>query len=119
MGYFWIGVTIILSVYGQIMLKWRLGHHGEMPETVSGGVMYLARALMDGYVLSAFLTAFLASLSWMTALTKFDVSHAYPLTAISFILVLLFGWWLLGESMSLVKVSGVALIVLGIWMGSR
>ena len=119
MGYLWVGLTILLSVYGQIVLKWRLSSMGAMPDTWQGGAWYLFKVLLDVYVISSFVAAFLASLCWMAALTKFDLSHAYPFTAVSFILVLLFGWLLLGEAISLAKLSGVALIILGIWIGSR
>lgn len=119
MGYVCIFLTILLTTYGQLVLKWRMSLFGPMPETITGISSYLIHAFLDIFVLSAFAAAFLASLTWMAALTKFDLSMAYPFTSLGFVLVLVLSVLLLGETMSISKFIGTALIVTGVFILSR
>jgi multidrug transporter EmrE-like cation transporter len=68
---------------------------------------------------SALAAALLAALSWMAAMTKLDLSHAYPFTSLSFVLVALASAWLLNEPLTGPKIAGIALICLGIAVGSQ
>ena len=88
MGYLYIFGCIFFTVYGQLILKWRLSLKGAMPEEFSGKLLFLAKAFLDPFILSGFAAAFVASLFWMAAMTKFQVSFAYPFMSIAFIAVL-------------------------------
>lgn len=113
MGYVYVLATIVLTVYGQIVLKSRVGAHGALPEGVLDAAGFLLRLLLDPLILSGLAAAFLAALCWMAALTHLELSRAYPLMSLSFALVLALSVWLLGEPLSPAKLAGVALIVLG------
>jgi drug/metabolite transporter (DMT)-like permease len=114
MGYLYVALTVLLSSYGQLVLKWRLNQLGEVPQPLKEKFLFLFWAVFDPYIFSGFVAAFLASLTWMAALTKFDLSQAYPFTSISFILVLLFSYFLLGEPLTFFKVAGCLLIMAGL-----
>lgn len=118
-GYANIAATVILTVYGQLVFKWRVDLAGSLPGDGARRVEYLARLLLDPWVISVFVAAFGASLTWAVALTRFELSFAYPFMALSFVLVLLFGAAFLSESMTAAKLIGVLLIVLGLIVGSR
>lgn len=87
MGYLYIFGCILITVYGQLILKWRLSLKGAMRETLTGKLLFLAKAFLDPFVLSGFVAVFVASLFWMAAMTKFQVSFAYPFMSIAFIAV--------------------------------
>ena len=107
--------TMLFTIYGQLILKWRLGNYGPLPELLVDKVVFLLRLLTDVYILSGFMAAFFASLFWMAAMTKADLSYAYPiisgglllLTTISAIV-------LLGESLSMLKALGILIVILGV-----
>lgn len=119
MGYIYILVTVIFTVYGQIVMKWRVRVFGPMPATVDGRMHYLLNLLIDYWVMSCFLGAFIAVLSWMVALTKFDITYAYPFTSLGFVLVLILGSFFFGEAITFAKIAGIVLIIAGIIVGSR
>ncbi len=114
-----IALTVILTVYGQLVFKWRVDDAGELPSGGGERVDYLVRLFLDPWVISVFLSALLASVTWALALTRFELSFAYPFMALSFVLVLAFGAAFLSESVTVAKVAGVALIVLGLIVASR
>ncbi|WP_295543166.1 EamA family transporter [uncultured Thiohalocapsa sp.] len=111
--YAYIFATIGLTVYGQLMLKWRIGAYGPLPAELFDKLRFLTGLFFDPLILSGFIAAFGAALAWMAAMTKFDLSHAYPFMALNFVLVLLLSGWLFQEPVTAMKVIGVTLIVIG------
>ena len=113
-GYILITLTVLLTVYGQLVLKWQSSMFGPLPAGVPGKLAYLGQMLLNPWVISGLGAAFAASLCWMLALRKLPLSTAYPFTAASFVLVLLFAVVLFNEPVTLGKVLGTAMIVGGI-----
>jgi multidrug transporter EmrE-like cation transporter len=113
MNYLYIALTIALTVYGQIAIKMQVAQAGAMPDAGGDKLLFLIRLLLNPWVISAFAAAFLASISWMGAMTKFQLSHAYPFMSLNFVIVLLLGAWLFNEPMSITRIVGVSLICIG------
>ncbi|MGH8063034.1 MAG: SMR family transporter [Pseudoxanthomonas sp.] len=109
-----VGATVLLTVYGQIVLKWQVGLAGPLPETTAGKMAYLLSALFNPWIVSGLAAAFAAALCWIMALGRLPLSHAYPFTALSIVLVVLAGATLFSESVSLMQWLGITLVVLGI-----
>lgn len=112
-NYLYIAATIAFTVYGQLILKWRVGFYGHLPSEPWDKARYILGVLLDPWVISGLAAAFLASLTWIAAMTKFELSHAYPFMSLNFVVVFFLSAWLLGEPFTLSKSVGVALIVLG------
>ena len=112
--YFYIFGTILFTVYGQIILKWRISTMKlVLPEGTTDKVYVLVKLLFDPYILSGFVSAFIASLFWMGAMTKFEITQAYPFMSLAPALVFIIGILFLGEAFTIGKVIGLVLIVLG------
>jgi multidrug transporter EmrE-like cation transporter len=55
----------------------------------------------------------------MAAMTKFELSYAYPFMSLAFVLVLILSAIIFREPLSVAKVTGLALVVAGIILSSR
>ena len=99
----YIFATIAFTVYGQLILKWRMVQLGEMPVASAAKLKFLIMAVVDPAIFSGFFAAFLASLAWMAAMTKFELSYAYPFMSLNFVIVLLLSAWLLHEPITMNK----------------
>lgn len=119
LDYTYIFLTIIFTVYGQLILKWRISSFGPLPVEFFEKLKFLILLLFDPAIFSGFAAAFLASLAWMAAMTKFELSHAYPFMSLNFVVVLLLSGWLLSEPVTIQRIFGVALIVLGTVVAAR
>lgn len=119
LDHLYIAATIGLTVYGQMALKWRITQFGALPEGTGAKLTFLLGLLLDPVIMSGFAAAFLASLAWMAAMTKFELSHAYPFMSLNFAVVLLLSGWLLAEPVSAQRWFGVALIVVGTVVSAR
>ncbi|MCT1539290.1 MULTISPECIES: EamA family transporter [Lysinibacillus] len=118
-GYLYIFGTIVFTVYGQIILKWRMQLYQELPLSLGDKFFFLIKLLLDPFILSGFGSAFVASLFWMAAMTKFELSYAYPFTSLSFVLVFIISIFIFGEGISLGKVVGLLLIIAGVIVTSK
>jgi multidrug transporter EmrE-like cation transporter len=111
--YLYIFGTILFTVYGQIVTKWQVGLAGPMPADMGEKVNFLASLVFNPWIISSLMAAFLAFLCWMGAMTKFELSYAYPFMSLNFVVVLLLSGWLLSEPLTVQKTFGVGLIILG------
>lgn len=119
MSYFYIFLTIFFTVYGQFVIKWQVMKAGTMPETTLAKISFLLQLILNPWVFSGFMAAFLASLAWMAALTKLPLGYAYPFVSLSFVLVVLFSGIFFDEAITPLKIIGVSLIILGVAVGSK
>lgn len=119
MGYFYIFGTIFFTVYGQIVLKWRISSVGSLPNEFIDKVIFLFKLLLDPFIFSGFASAFIASFFWMAAMTKFELSYAYPFMSGAFVLVFILSVVLFQEAITWQKILGLGLIVAGIIVTSR
>lgn len=110
---FWIGGTLGLGLYGQLVMKWRADLHA--PKSMAGKrVEFIMAMLTDPWVLSGLGGAFLASIAYMFVLEKLPLAYAYPLMALSFVIVPVVSILIFGGRMQLMQAVGLALIVIGV-----
>jgi uncharacterized membrane protein len=113
-----IATTIGATVYANLVLKIQVRSLGPMPEAWPERARVLVGLLLNPWVLSCFAAGLIAFIAWVVALTKFDLSYAYPFMSLSFVLVALLSGVILGEELSLPRVIGFGLVVLGLIIGS-
>ncbi len=113
-GYSYVFGTLLFTVYGQLILKWRINSLGSMPEDTITKLKFLMQALVDPFILSGFVSAFIASLFWMAAMTKFEITKVYPFMSLAPAIVFTLGILLLNETFTWGKVIGLLLIISGL-----
>ncbi len=118
MAWLYVAATVALTVLGQLVVKWRVLRHGHIPPSLQGKVSYLTGLLIDPWVLLGLLAAFVAALAWMSALSRLEISRAYPFMGLSFVMVLLLSAVFFGEAVTAAKLAGVILVVTGIVVGA-
>jgi drug/metabolite transporter (DMT)-like permease len=118
-GYLFVTVTLLLTVIGQVVFKWRVDAAGDIPDGTRERIEYLLGFLVDPWVVAVAFATLLAALAWMLALTRLDLSDAYPFMSLSFVFVLLLSGVFFGEAITTSKLLGLLLIVGGLVVGSR
>ena len=113
-GYIAAAATILLTCYGQLVIKWQVNRAGHFPAGSSERVSYFLRLLSSPWVLSAFAAAFVAALAWFVALSQFQLSSVYPFVSLTFVLVVFLSAALFGESITVPKVVGLLLVLGGL-----
>ncbi|WP_256759000.1 SMR family transporter [Cohnella sp. WQ 127256] len=61
----------------------------------------------------------LSSVTWIFAVAKVDLSKAYPMVAVGYVLVFICSYFLFNEPISTIKIAGLITIVAGVIMISQ
>lgn len=109
-----VAMTVLLTVYGQVVIKMRIAVIGPMGDSIGDQLTFIRNMLLDPWVLSGFVGAFLASLCWMMAMTRLPISLAYPFTSMAFVLVVAVGAIVFHERVNLTHMIGIAMVVGGL-----
>lgn len=115
----YILLTILFTVYGQMIVKWQVLKAGQLPAATANKILFILHLVMNPWIISSFFAAFLAAASWMAAMTKFELSYAYPFMSLAFVIVLLLSNVFFQEAVTTPKVIGIVLIVAGIVVCSQ
>lgn len=108
-GFLLLYVTFTLA--SQLIMRWRVGFTAVSPENRIG---FIVAMLMTPWVWVAIACTFLAGVTWMLALTRFELTYAFPFTGMTFILVLAAGALLFGEHVGYLRILGTLLVVAGL-----
>ncbi len=60
-----------------------------------------------------------SAMVWLYVLAKVDVGIAYPFVGLGFVLTMILGWVLFGEDLSVMRLLGALLIVIGVIVLAR
>lgn len=119
MGYFYIFLTISLTVYGQLILKHQVNTITSIPSGIDLIPFYIKFIITRPLVLSGFISAVLATIAWIGVLSKFELSYAYPFMSLNFVIVVVLSLLFFGESANSFKIVGLLLISFGVFLVSR
>lgn len=118
-GHIYIALTLLFTVYGQLVLKWQMGLVGPMPDGLLDKFVFLLQQFLRPWIISGFASAFLASMAWMAAMTRLDLNYAYPFMSLAFVIVLCFAIVFLDEPLSIQRVAGTGLVIAGLIVITR
>jgi drug/metabolite transporter (DMT)-like permease len=118
-AYLFVAATILLGVYGQLVLKWQTNRAGEFPASTADRLTYLRHFLLNPWVISSLCGAAVAAVTWIVALSRLELSRAYPFVSASFVLVLLLSAVVFHEHLTPLKLAGAVLIISGLIIGTQ
>ena len=118
-GYAYLASCLFLVIYSQIIMKWQIDKAGTSPSGAPEVISYVFRLLLNPWVISGAIATFLAGIAWLLALSRLELSHAYPFISLTFIFMLFASAVLFNEPFTWQKMAGSALIAVGIVLSSQ
>ncbi len=118
-AYILLGGMVLLTVFGQLLIKWQVTAAGAFPDALSDRLLFLVRILLNPWVILALFSAFLAGLCWIAAMTRIPLTIGYPFISLTFPFVLLGGTFFFSEELNWAKVVAIALIMAGMLVHAR
>jgi multidrug transporter EmrE-like cation transporter len=109
-----IALSICAGVSGQLVLKRGMSILGAQSLSASSVVDVLQRMAFSPWVIGGLLIYVAGTFFWLMVLSRVDLSYAYPMTSMSYILIVLSSWHFLGESISPLRIVGVLTIIVGV-----
>jgi multidrug transporter EmrE-like cation transporter len=77
------------------------------------------RLALEPHILGGLACYVVSVVVWVAALSKVPVSIAYPMLSIGYIVNAVAAWYLFGEALSPMKLAGIGVIVVGVFMVAR
>jgi drug/metabolite transporter (DMT)-like permease len=102
----------ILTVIGEVLLKAGIAHVTSRVGTFSLAPNVLFSTFTDWRVLLGFTLIFGGALFWLGVISRVDLSFAYPLLALNYVVILIPAHFFLNETITLNRIIG-ALIIFG------
>lgn len=112
-----IFVSVMLGSTGQVLFKVGMQAFGQV--TVTNIWAQLVKILLIPYIPFGFLCFGVSSILWLVVVSKLELSYAYPMVSLGYVIVIIASWWFLGEHLSLLRLVGVALICAGVALVSK
>ena len=120
LNHFYILLSIFLGVVSQLIIKWQMSAFSfDDYEAWQEKFALAFSMLLNPFIIISLVLTLLAGVSWMIAMTRFEISYAYPFTLLGLVLVTIFSVIFFGESFNIFKLIGIALIALGIVVISK
>lgn len=113
-------LAVSMAVTSQFMLKAGMNAIGKIDLSLQTNyILKFIEVFSQPYIISGFLLYGFGALLWLIALSRVDLSFAYPFVSLSIVLVVAVSILKFGEPFTLNRVLGTLLIALGIIIISR
>lgn len=115
----YILISVVAGGAGQILLKHGMTRMGEITLVANQMPLILWRLATNPFVVGGLALYAGGTIFWLAALSRVDLSFAYPFASLSYIIMLLASWQLFNESISLMRLAGTLVIGIGVFLISR
>ncbi len=115
----YILVSVVAGAAGQVLLKKGMGSMGPLTLSIDQLGSILWRIGTNPYVVIGLAIYVTGTLFWLTALSRVDLSYAYPFASLSYIVMLIASWQLFNENITVLRLLGTLVVCLGVFIISR
>jgi len=114
--FFWIIIYAFILAFSQVLLKFGLSQIGGFKIAGINDIFsFLYAAVRNPFALFGTIMMASSYFLWMTILSWFKLSVAFPLTSLAFIFVAALSYFLLNEKLLPLNYLGIVLITSGIF----
>lgn len=115
----YILTSVIAGAVGQIMLKKGMSTMGPLTLSFDQLFNILWRVGTNPYVVIGLAIYVTGTVFWLAALSRVDLSYAYPFASLSYGVMLLASWQLFNEDITPFRLMGTLVVCLGVFLISR
>ena len=112
-------LAILLGTGAQLLLKAGTNAVGPFAFTLDNAMPVGMRLALEPRILGGTACYVVSLVIWIMALSRVEVSVAYPMLSIGFALNALLAWWLLGEAVTPMRMLGIGIIIVGVYLVAR
>jgi multidrug transporter EmrE-like cation transporter len=110
---------VFLNAIAQLLLKAGTNKIGVIQLSLNKAWAMLWQVAFNPYIFMGLVCYVVSVGVWIIALSRVDVSYAYPMLSVGYILNAVLAYYLFGEQLSAMRVGGIFVIMIGVYMISR
>jgi multidrug transporter EmrE-like cation transporter len=110
---------VMLNAAAQLLLKAGSRAISGMTFSMVNAGALLERVAWNPPILAGLVCYLISVGVWILALSRVEVSVAYPMLSVGYVVNALAAWWLFSESLGPTRLAGIGVIIVGVWLVAR
>lgn len=110
---------VLLNAAAQLCLKQGMRQIGHFAFSLENILPIGFKVALNPFVFAGLLCYVISVVVWLMALSRVEVSFAYPLLSVGYIVTAFAGQMFFGESLGSVRWAGIVVICLGVYLVTR
>ena len=110
---------VLLNACAQLLLKAGTNRIGHFDFSLNNALPIGWQLATNPYIFGGLSCYVISVVVWIMALSRVPVSIAYPMLSIGYVVNALAAWWLFGESLTTMRIAGIGIIIVGVYMVTK
>lgn len=110
---------VLLNASAQLLLKAGMNHVGHFAFSWANVVPIGMKIAFNPYVFGGLCCYVISVGVWLLALSRIEVSIAYPMLSVGYIVNAIAAYYLFGEDLSILRIAGIGVIIIGVIMVAK
>jgi multidrug transporter EmrE-like cation transporter len=116
MIYFLILLGVLLNAGAQLLLKAGMSQIGHFEFSLANFFPIGWKVASNPPIITGLFAYVLSVGVWLMVLSRVQVSYAYPMLSIGYVVNAIAAYYLFGESLSIMRVTGIFIIIAGVYL---
>jgi multidrug transporter EmrE-like cation transporter len=114
-----IMIGVLLNAAGQLLLKAGANSVGAFAFSRENIVPIGWQLATEPHILGGLTCYVVSVVVWVMALSRVEVSIAYPMLSFGYVVNAIAAWYLFGEAVTPTRLVGIGVIILGVYIVAR
>jgi multidrug transporter EmrE-like cation transporter len=110
---------VLLNAGAQLLLKAGTNSIGHFAFNRDNIVPVGWQLATEPHILGGLTCYVISVVVWIMALSRVEVSIAYPMLSIGYVVNAIAAWYLFGEAVSISRLVGIGIIIIGVYVVAR
>jgi multidrug transporter EmrE-like cation transporter len=110
---------VLLNALAQLLLKAGTNAVGHFEFTSANIVPIGMRLALQPYIAGGVVCYVVSLVIWLMALSRVEVSMAYPMLSIGYVVNAVAAYYLFGESVTALRLVGIGFIIVGVFLVAK
>jgi multidrug transporter EmrE-like cation transporter len=110
---------VLLNAAAQLLLKAGTNTVGTFAFSLENAVPVAWKLATEPHIVGGLACYVISVVVWIMALSRVEVSIAYPMLSVGYVVNAIAAWYLFGEAVSATRLAGIGIIIVGVYVVAR
>jgi len=110
---------VFLNATAQLLLKAGTNVVGQFEFSAGNIVPVGMKLVLEPHIMGGLACYVVSVVVWIMGLSRVEVSIAYPMLSVGYVLNAIAAWYLFGEAVSMSRLAGIGIIIVGVYIVAR
>ena len=112
-------IGVLLNAAAQLLLKAGTNSVGTFAFSLENALPVGWKLATEPHIVGGLACYVVSVIVWIMALSRVEVSIAYPMLSVGYVVNALAAWYLFGEAVTPTRLAGIAIIIVGVFVVAR